>query len=75
MNRKIYRELAKKHGVTAAEVRRDMQSALNAAYENSARTPETIRAQSAVLRGGDVPTPEEFILHAAREIRRRRKED
>ena len=39
MNRKIYRELAKKHGVTAAEVRRDMQSALNAAYENSARTP------------------------------------
>ncbi|MEA4992215.1 MAG: sporulation initiation factor Spo0A C-terminal domain-containing protein [Oscillibacter sp.] len=75
MNRKIYRQLAKKHGVTTEEIRRDMQSALNAAYENPARTPETVRAQSTVLRGDEVPTPEEFIRHAVREVRRRTETD
>ncbi len=71
MNLKIYRQLAKKHGVAAEEIRRDMHSALNAAYEKPSRTPESIRAQSAVLRGANVPTPEEFLRHAVREFRRR----
>lgn len=75
MNRKIYRQLAKKHGVTAEEIRRDMQSALNAAYESPSRTAETVWAQSAVLRGGNVPTPEEFLRHAVREVRRRTEKD
>ncbi|WP_312939451.1 hypothetical protein [Oscillibacter sp.] len=42
MNRNIYRQLAKKHGVTAKEIRQDMQSALNAAYENPTHTVETV---------------------------------
>ncbi|WP_312281757.1 sporulation initiation factor Spo0A C-terminal domain-containing protein [Oscillibacter sp.] len=71
MNRKVYRQLAKKHGVTTEEIRRDMQSALNIAYENPSRTAETVRAQNAVLRSDNVPTPEEFLLHAVREVRRR----
>lgn len=75
MNRTIYRKLAKKHGVTTEEIRRDMQSALNAASENPSRTYETIRAQGAVLRGGSVPTPEEFLRHAVREVRRRIEKD
>lgn len=75
MNRKIYRKLAKKHGVTAEEIRRDMQSALNTAYENPSRTAETVRAQNAVLRGDEVPTPEEFIRHAVREVHRRTETD
>ena len=32
--RKIYRELAKKHGVSVKEVRKDMQAALTEAYTN-----------------------------------------
>ncbi len=67
MNRKIYRKLAKKHGVTVAVVRQDMQAALNAAYQSPSHT----QAQEAVLRGSDVPTPEEFIRHAVHEIYRR----
>ena len=34
-NRKIYRQIAKKNGVTVAEVKGDMQSALKHAYESS----------------------------------------
>lgn len=61
MNRKIYRKIAKKHGVTEEEVRRDMQAALNSAYESPCRTPAHMQAQDSVLRSGDVPTPEEYI--------------
>ena len=32
--RKIYRELAKKHGVSVKEIRQDMQAALTEAYTN-----------------------------------------
>ena len=32
--RKIYRQIAKEHGVTVAEVKRDMQEAISAAYQN-----------------------------------------
>jgi nicotinamide mononucleotide (NMN) deamidase PncC len=75
MNRKIYRKIAKKHGVTAEEVRRDMQAALNTAYRSPYRTPAHTQAQESVLRSGDVPTSEEFIRHAAREVHRRTQED
>lgn len=75
MNRNLYRKLAKKHGVPASEIRREMQSALTAAYESPNLTPETLRAQSAVLRTGDAPTPEEFIRHAVREVLRRTETD
>ncbi len=75
MNRNIYRQLAKKHGVTTEEIWRDMQSALNAAYERPFRTDETVRAQNVALRSDNVPTPEEFLLHAVREVHRRTEKD
>lgn len=74
MNRKTYLKIAKKHGVTVAEVKADMQTAINAAYENPDRNLINIKAQNAVPRKGDVPTPGEVIDYAAAEVRRREKE-
>ena len=74
MNRKLYRKIAKKHGVTVAEVKADMQAAINAAYENSDRNLINIKAQNAVPRKGDIPTTDEFVRYAADEVRRREKE-
>ena len=31
--RKIYRKIAREHGVSVTEVKQDMQTAINAAYE------------------------------------------
>lgn len=52
-----------------------MQAALNTAYRSPCRTPAQMQAQESVLRSGDVPTPEEFIRHAVREVHRRMRED
>ena len=35
MNRKIYREIAKKHGVSVNEVKRDMQEAIDKTYRDN----------------------------------------
>lgn len=58
--RKIYRQIAKKYGVTVTEVKRDMGIAIDETYKN----PNA--AALAVTRKGDKPTPEEFIAHIAR---------
>lgn len=58
--KKIYKKIAKKHGVTPAEVERDMKEAIQAAYFKP-----TLYAQC-VPREGDIPTPEEFISYAAK---------
>lgn len=74
MDRKTYRKIAKKYGVSVAEVKRDMQEAINAAYTNPNADFATFKAQRAVPRKGDVPTPDELIDYAAAEVRRREKE-
>jgi len=60
--RKIYRTIAKQHGVSVAEVKRDMQVAIDEAYKNP-----NFHAQC-VYRAGNKPTPEEFITHMARRV-------
>lgn len=55
MNRSILRKIAKENGVSVAEVRREMQLAIEASYTN----PNA--AALAVPRKGAVPTPEELI--------------
>jgi len=60
--RKIYRTIAKQHGVTVAEVKRDMQAAIDEAYKNP--SPSAL----AVPRKGDKPTTEEFVAHVARRV-------
>jgi len=59
MNRKIYREIARKHGVSVDEVRRDIQAAIDEAY-----IAPNFHARC-VYCEGDKPTPEEFIAHIA----------
>lgn len=71
MNRKLYRKLAKKHGVTVAEVNQNMQEVINTAYTDPDRDLINIYAQNSVPRKGDIPTPDELIRYAATEVRRK----
>lgn len=59
MNRSIIRKVAKQNGVSVAEVKREMQAAIEAAYIN----PNA--AAMVVPRKGTVPTPEELINYCA----------
>lgn len=68
--RKIYREIARKNGVSAKKVREDMQAALAVAYRNPPKDGGVTAAyQNQVPRKGEVPTPEEFIRYAAEKVR------
>ena len=60
MNRKIYRKIAKKHGVSVTEVKRDMQKAVDETYKNPAFHAKC------VYREGEKPTVGEFVDHVAR---------
>ena len=60
--------------MTMAEVKRDMQEAITAAYTDPNRDFATFKAQRAVPRKGDVPTPDEVIDYAVAQVRRREKE-
>ncbi|HBV67862.1 MAG TPA: hypothetical protein DEF04_06540 [Clostridiales bacterium] len=70
--RKIYRKIARKNGVTVAEIKREMQAAINEAY-NSTDNGITRAYQERVPRNGDIPTVDEFIRYAADEARRRKE--
>ena len=63
-HRKIYRKIAKGNGVTVAQVKRKMQSALEYAYKNSNNT-RIIKAYQ-----GEVPTPDEFIRCAVEKLKK-----
>ena len=64
--RKIYRQIAKEHGVTVAEVKRDMQEAISAAYQNPPDDGGVTAAwQRQVPHREETPTPEEVIRYAS----------
>lgn len=69
--RKVYRQIAKKHGVSVADVKRDMQEALNYAYNNTPNDGVTGAYQNQVPRKGEIPTPDEFIRYAAKEVKKK----
>jgi len=60
MNRSDYRKIAKTHGVSIKEVKRDMQEAVNETYKKP-----TFHAKC-VYSEGEKPTVDEFIDHIAR---------
>lgn len=62
MNRKIYRKIARKHGVSVKEVKRGMQEAIDEAYKNP-----TFHAQC-VYRKDEKPTVDELVDHIVRRI-------
>ncbi|WP_242996560.1 sporulation initiation factor Spo0A C-terminal domain-containing protein [Lacrimispora amygdalina] len=68
--RKIYRKIAKKNGVSVAEVKRDMQEAINAAYQNPPQDGGVDAAyQQRIPCKRAIPTPDEFIRYAANKIK------
>lgn len=71
--RKIYRKIAREHGVSVAEVKRDMQAAINYTYEHTPDNGVTEAYQNRVLRKGEIPTVEEFIKYAATEVKKRKQ--
>lgn len=66
--RKIYREIAKRHGVSLSEVKKDMNAAIHAAYENQHLDEITTAYQRQVLRKKKVPTADEVIFYAVSKI-------
>lgn len=66
--KKIYKKIAKKHGVTWQEVRNDIQSALNYCYSDPNRNILNVVCQGEVPKRGEIPTPEEFTQYASKQI-------
>jgi len=63
MNRKIYREIAKKHGISAGEVKKEMQAAIDQAYINPNRRAAEVPRKNAV------PTVDEFVDYSVKQIK------
>lgn len=63
MNRKIYREIAKKHGVSVSDVKRDMQSAVDEAYKDPNLYARCIYSK------GEKPTIDEVVDHLVRRVK------
>lgn len=59
--RSVYRKIARKNGVSAKEVREEMQKAIDAAWDNPDKTAKNIFLQNQIKPDGSKPTPEEFI--------------
>lgn len=70
--RNIYRKIAKEHGVTVEEVKRDMQEAINYAYENKLKYYDVSVEQKSLHNSDEIPTAEEFIEYIIKEIKRQK---
>lgn len=69
--RRIYRKVAKKYGVSVAEVRKDMQAAIDYAYQKSDKSESEKVMQKSIAHKEGIPTPEEFIKAVAHNIKNR----
>jgi hypothetical protein len=66
INRKLLRQVAKKHGVSVAEVKRGMAEAIDHAYENPNPHAQSIKF------AGEKPTPDELIAHLAQAVNKQK---
>lgn len=55
--KKIYRKIAKDNGISVAEVKKEMQKAINTAYAKPNFYAGCVERQN------EIPTPEELITH------------
>jgi len=62
LSRKIYREIARKNGVSIEKVKKEMQSAINDSYVNPSFYARC------VPRREEVPTVDEFIEYMANRV-------
>lgn len=67
--RKIYREIAKKHGVSVAEVKREMQAAVDHAYKREDRSLSQAAVQKSIPHSRTIPDAETVILWAAKKVK------
>ncbi|MEM5767522.1 MAG: sporulation initiation factor Spo0A C-terminal domain-containing protein [Bacillota bacterium] len=69
--RKIYRKIAKKHGTTAVEVKREIQVALTYAYQNPPDDGGITEAwQRQVPCRAEIPSADEVIQYAAAKVKK-----
>ena len=66
MNRKLLRKVAREHGVSLNEVKREIQAAIDHAYTNP--TEEALQ----IPHKGEKPTADEVIAHIVGEIKSRK---
>ncbi len=67
----IYQKIAKEYGISVAEVRREMQAAIDSAYKSDRKSQTAKNAQEGILYNEDIPTVEEFIEALSYEIKQR----
>ena len=69
--RSIYRKVAKKYGVSAKEVRKEIQATITEAYTNPLNQNEITKAyHNRVPCKGEIPTPEEMIRYLAKQAKK-----
>jgi polyhydroxyalkanoate synthesis regulator phasin len=68
--RNIYRRIAKEQGVTVADVKKDMQEAIDCAYKKQNKTIDEIINQASVPCKDEIPTTEEFMQYVARRLKK-----
>lgn len=68
--RNIYRRIAKEQGVTVADVKKDMQEAIDCAYKKQNKTIDEIINQASVPCKGEIPTTEEFMQYVIRGLKK-----
>ena len=66
MNRKLYRKIAREHGVSVKEVKEGINEAIDYAYKK----PNASAIE--VSRKGEKPTADEVIKHLVREAKSRK---
>lgn len=68
----IYRKIAKRHEITIPEAISQMQAAIDYAYQNLNQSENQTEKQKSIPSKGDIPTPDEFIKHVAKEVKRQK---
>lgn len=64
----VYRKIAREHGVTVAEVKKDMQAAIDYAYKKSDKSASEKISQISISSKNEIPTTDEFIKHIVQTI-------
>ncbi len=64
---RICKAIALKNGISVEEVKKEMQSAINYAFENA--TQEQKLFQSNITKKGEIPTPEEVLNFVCKNIK------
>ena len=65
----IYSKIAKEHGITVAEIKKEIQVAIDCAYNDPEKTMQEQIVQARIPHSGETPTVEELIAHVIRQIK------